>query len=153
MKKKTNYEEIGMSELIDNNLRVAKRTKLFLLVMLLAFTVAGCTAFILSSSSSEGQRSGVLMKYSNKGIIAKTNEGTLAMAYGVTFNFSVTDIAVDVALKQYIGKPCILYYKEAIMINPFKQETHYTVIKVVPDLSGKSIFTEPPIDYQQLQNL
>src|SRR5258706_4340668 len=55
--------------------------------------------FTLSWSYSDGDRSGLLQKFSRKGWICKTYEGELALSYApglapVTWNFSVRDDAV-----------------------------------------------------------
>lgn len=56
-------------------------------------------AFILTACMphySDGVRSGVISKFSNKGLLIKSWEGTLVQGnaqtfYGTPFNFSVTD--------------------------------------------------------------
>jgi hypothetical protein len=68
-------------------------------------------------SYSDGQRAGILQKFSRKGWICKTYEGELAMSIvpGVTptiWEFSVRDAAVVARLKSAIGTRVALHYSE-----------------------------------------
>jgi hypothetical protein len=72
---------------------------------------------VLSWSYSEGQRAGILQKFSHKGWLCKTYEGELAMSIvpGVTptiWDFSVRDDRVVPALRQALGKRVVLHYSE-----------------------------------------
>ena len=66
-----------------------------LIYFLLAITIGlvSYTLFIYNFTISDGVRSGVLSKFSNKGIIFKTWEGELNEGFGATrfFPFSVQD--------------------------------------------------------------
>lgn len=86
-----------------------------LLVPALLFTlyVGGVFAF----SYSEGERAGILQKFSRKGWLCKTYEGELAMSIvpGVTptiWEFSVREDQVVPALNAAIGRRVVLHYKE-----------------------------------------
>jgi len=75
------------------------------------------TAFMLWWSYSEGDRAGVLQKFSTRGWICKTHEGELAMYVvgGVApqiWSFSVRDEAVVQQLNAAVGKQVRLHYTE-----------------------------------------
>jgi hypothetical protein len=75
------------------------------------------TMFMLWWSYSEGERAGVLQKFSKRGWICKTYEGELAMYVvgGVApqiWNFSVRDEAVVEQLHAAVGQQVRLHYAE-----------------------------------------
>lgn len=75
------------------------------------------TMFLLWWSYSEGERAGVLQKFSKRGWICKTYEGELAMYVvgGVApqiWNFSVRDDAVAGQLRAAVGQQVRLHYAE-----------------------------------------
>jgi hypothetical protein len=75
------------------------------------------TLFMLWWSYSEGERAGVLQKFSKRGWICKTYEGELAMYVvgGVApqiWNFSVRDDAVVEQLHKAVGQQVRLHYSE-----------------------------------------
>lgn len=75
------------------------------------------TMFLLWWSYSEGERAGVLQKFSKRGWICKTYEGELAMYVvgGVApqiWNFSVRDEAVAGQLHAAVGQQVRLHYAE-----------------------------------------
>jgi hypothetical protein len=79
--------------------------------------VAVWTWFTLSWSYSEGERAGVLQKFSKKGWICKTYEGELALYVvgGVApqiWNFSTRDEAVAQQLFAAVGQKVQLHYTE-----------------------------------------
>lgn len=79
--------------------------------------IALYTLFLLWWSYSEGERAGVLQKFSTRGWICKTHEGELAMYVvgGVApqiWNFSVRDEAVVGQLHQAVGQQVRLHYAE-----------------------------------------
>ena len=87
-------------------------TLLALCVLLTLYTL-----FLLSWSYSEGERAGVLQKFSRRGWICKTNEGELAMYVvgGVApqiWNFSARDKTVADRLHQAVGHQVRLHYTE-----------------------------------------
>ena len=68
-------------------------------------------------SYSDGERAGILQKFSRKGWLCKTYEGELAMSIvpGVTptiWEFSVRDEAVVPKLRSAIGRRVALHYTE-----------------------------------------
>jgi len=96
-----------------------RKTKLILLgilltpVLLFVLYIWGALAW----AYSDGNRAGILQKFSAVGWVCKTYEGTLAMtsAPGVMpelWQFSVRDDAVAQQLRDAIGKHVALHYTE-----------------------------------------
>ncbi len=89
-----------------------------LLVLVAAVAAFALYAFVvLHWSYSEGERAGILQKFSHKGWVCKTWEGELAMSIvpGVTptiWDFSVRDGRVAEAMSAAVGKRVTLHYKE-----------------------------------------
>lgn len=110
--------------------------------------IALYTAFLLWWSYSEGERAGVLQKFSKRGWICKTYEGELAMYVvgGVApqiWNFSVRDAAVAEQLHRAVGRQVQLHYSEhpGLPTNCFG-ETDYFVESVL--VVGPHPATIPP---------
>lgn len=75
------------------------------------------TFFVLTWSYSDGERAGVLQKFSRKGWLCKTYEGELALyvVAGVQpeiWHFSVRDPDVVPQLSDAVGKKVQLHYEE-----------------------------------------
>ena len=75
------------------------------------------TLFMLWWSYSDGERAGVLQKFSQRGWVCKTHEGELAMyvVAGVApqiWNLSVRDPAVAAELGKAVGQNVRLHYRE-----------------------------------------
>ena len=94
------------------------------------------TAFMLWWSYSEGERAGVLQKFSKRGWICKTHEGELAMYVvgGVApqiWEFSARDAAVIEQLQAAVGQQVRLHYSEhrGLPTNCFG-ETDYFIDRV-----------------------
>ena len=88
----------------------------WLSLIVVAFTVLW-TAFALSWSYSEGDRAGVLQKFSRKGWLCKTYEGELALYIvgGVApqiWQFSTRDEELAKKLAGAVGKNIQLHYTE-----------------------------------------
>ncbi len=108
---------------------------LILIVVVLAVL---WTWFSLSWSYGDGERAGVLQKFSRKGWICKTYEGELALYVvgGVSpeiWYYSVRDESLAPSINQVIGQRVRLHYTE----HPFVPtscfaETRYFVDKVEP---------------------
>jgi hypothetical protein len=84
----------------------------FAIVVVVLYTLA-----TLSLSYSDGERAGVLQKFSRKGWVCKTYEGELAVSYTpgmapVLWYFSVRDDAVAEKIKEVQGKRVVLHYNE-----------------------------------------
>jgi hypothetical protein len=95
------------------------RFKWYLLgfVAALAALVVLYTLFMLWWSYSDGERAGVLQKFSQRGWVCKTYEGELAMyvVAGVApqiWSFSVRDEAVVEELNKAVGQHVRLHYAE-----------------------------------------
>ncbi len=116
------------------------------------------TLFMLWWSYSEGERAGVLQKFSKRGWVCKTYEGELAMYVvgGVApqiWNFSVRDDAVIAQLHKAVGQQVRLHYSEhrGLPTSCFG-ETDYFVESVeivsapapVAPSSGLSVQPAPP---------
>jgi len=111
-----------MATLRAGGLRGADVRKKFImggsaLVLLTVLGMVLYTFMTLSWSYSDGDRSGVLQKFSRKGWICKTYEGELALSYTpglapVLWNFSVRDEAVANKVKDAEGKRVVLHYRE-----------------------------------------
>lgn len=102
--------------------------------LLFTLYIGGVFAF----SYSEGERAGVLQKFSRKGWVCKTYEGELAMSIvpGVTptiWEFSVRDDRVVPALNAALGRRVVLHYREhrGIPTDCFGQ-TPYFVDRIHP---------------------
>ena len=98
-----------------------KRRRLWLVLLalpalaLLVFTLY--LAVVLRWSYSDGERAGILQKFSRKGWVCKTFEGELAMSVvpGVAptiWEFSVRDDRVVPQLNSAIGRRVVLHYSE-----------------------------------------
>ena len=93
-------------------------TRLAILVVLIGAALFGLYLwFVLSWSYSDGERAGILQKFSRKGWICKTHEGELAISIvpGVTpviWYFSVRDESVIPHLDAALGKRVVLHYTE-----------------------------------------
>jgi hypothetical protein len=90
---------------------------LFLLLCIAAGGIAAWTWITLAWSYSEGERAGVVQKFSRRGWICKTDEGELAMyiVAGIApqvWNFSVRDPAVREQLAKAVGRKVQLHYTE-----------------------------------------
>jgi hypothetical protein len=114
------------------------RRRFRLWLILLAILIVPALLFtlyvgaIFAFSYSEGERAGILQKFSSKGWVCKTFEGELAMLTvpGVPpqiWNFSVRDESVAPQLYQAIGKRVVLHYKEhrGVPTNCFGQTSYY----------------------------
>lgn len=96
-----------------------RKTKLILSGILLApFALfALYTWAALTWNYSEGERAGILQKFSQKGWLCKTYEGELAMTSSpgvmpIIWDFSVRDDRVAQQLREAIGSHVALHYTE-----------------------------------------
>lgn len=76
---------------------------------------------MLSWNYSEGERAGMLQKFSHKGWVCKTDEGELAMTTApgvapVIWDFSARDKNVVPQLRAAIGKRVVIHYTEHLGI-------------------------------------
>jgi hypothetical protein len=102
-------------------MRPRRRLRLWLLLagllVLPALLFTLYVGAVFAFSYSEGERAGILQKFSRKGWVCKTYEGELAMSIvpGVTptiWEFTVRDEQVVPRLNAAIGKRVVLHYSE-----------------------------------------
>ena len=89
------------------------------MILLLLLIVGGglWTWLTLAWAYSDGERAGVLLKFSRRGWACKTQEGELAqyVVAGVSpqiWDFSVRDAAVAAQLNKVVGRQVQLHYTE-----------------------------------------
>jgi hypothetical protein len=107
--------------------------RVIIAVPLLALLLGGAwTWFTLSWSYSEGERAGILQKFSRKGWICKTYEGELALYIvgGVApeiFYFSTRDPELAKELSKNVGRQVRLHYSEhrGIPTNCFAETPYF----------------------------
>ena len=115
---------------------------LALMVVLAVAGLALWTWLTLTWSYSEGERAGVLQKFSRKGWICKTREGEIAqyVVAGVSpqiWQFSVRDPAIAARLDKDVGHRVQLHYTEhrGIPTSCFA-DTGYFVDQVIEEPDG-----------------
>ena len=103
--------------------RSGSRGGIVLVLLLAVAAVAAAlvlyTVFTLHWSYSEGERAGILQKFSHKGWVCKTWEGELAMSIvpGVTptiWDFSVRDSRIAEQMSAAVGRRVTLHYSEHV---------------------------------------
>jgi len=92
-------------------------TTLLLILGVLVVLFAGYLAFVLTWAFSEGERAGVVQKFSRRGWVCKTWEGELAITTvpgvaPVIWNFTVRDDAAAAQLREAVGQWAVLHYRE-----------------------------------------
>ena len=90
---------------------------LLLILGVVLLLIVAYFALVLHWSYSEGERAGMLQKFSRKGWLCKTWEGELAMSISpgiapVIWSFSVRDAKVAAQLTEAAGKRVALHYEE-----------------------------------------
>jgi hypothetical protein len=106
---------MGVEDSVERGGRIARYFGLTLLLAVLL--AAGWTWFSLSWAYSEGERAGVLQKFSKKGWLCKTYEGELAqyVVGGVApqiWYFSTRDEKVAQQLSAAVGDHVRVHYTE-----------------------------------------
>jgi hypothetical protein len=119
--------------------------KIIIIVALIILVITAITFLIFNYTYSEGNRAGVVVKFSKKGYLLKTYEGELNMGgmgnlpntaqQNMLWNFSVKDQAVADTLMNLEGRKVSLHYKEIIKNMPWQGETKYFVdgVKLIKD--------------------
>jgi hypothetical protein len=114
-----------------------------LLIFLIVAGIIALVGFFLFASMnySDGNRSGKLIKFSNRGYIFKTHEGELnlgginAINGGVManylWNFSVNDEKVAKQLMDLVGKDITVHYNQKMKALPWNGDTQYLVDSVI----------------------
>src|SRR6202162_3073001 len=109
------------------------------LVMIIVAAIAGIGLWswlTLSWAYSDGERAGVLQKFSRRGWVCKTQEGELAqyVVAGVSpqiWEFSVRDPVVGAQLNKAVGRKVQLHYTEhAGVLSSCFADTRYYVDRV-----------------------
>ena len=115
------------------------RKFLFILITVVILVIAAYFAFVYYVPFSEGYRSGELIKFSRKGVLAKTWEGEISQGISGAqiFEFSVEDSKVEVIqnLKDLQGKYVKVTYKERYSTFFWLGDTKYFIIEVEPEKS------------------
>jgi len=110
---------------------------LFIFIGFIFIGIAGYFAIMYYATYSEGNRSGELIKFSNKGYIFKTWEGELSqgIAGAQIFKFSVLDSDAKIIeqLKELQGKYVKITYIERYTTFYWWGETKYYVTNVVQE--------------------
>ncbi len=118
--------------------------KIILIILLAGILIMGIWYAISNVKSSEGTRAGVLIKFSQKGVIIKTYEGELNIGGMNTvpntaqanqiWEFSVRDKATADKLMQMAGRKVSLHYSEVVNSMPWQGQTNYFVdgAEVIP---------------------
>jgi hypothetical protein len=111
--------------------------KIIIIISLIVVVITGLFFLIANYTYSEGNRAGVVVKFSKKGYLLKTYEGELNMGgmgnlpntaqMNMLWNFSVNDQAVADTLMNLEGRKVSLHYKEIIKNMPWQGETKYFV--------------------------
>lgn len=110
-----------------------------LAVLLIIIVLVGTYGMIVWKwSYSEGERAGVVQKFSRKGWVCKTWEGELNMvvlpgALPEKFFFTVWDDAVATVINRNVGRRVTLHYEEKVGLpTSCFGETRYYIRKVAP---------------------
>ncbi len=115
------------------------RKFLFILITVVVLGIAGYFAFVYYVPFSEGYRSGELIKFSRKGVLAKTWEGEISQGISGAqiFEFSVEDSKQEViqTLKDLQGKYVKVTYTERYATFFWLGDTKYFIIDVEPEKS------------------
>ena len=108
------------------------------IIMVLAILAVGYGYFVWQYTYSEGERAGVVQKFSRKGWVCKTWEGELNMvvlpgAVPEKFFFTVWDEAAATNINRSVGKRVTLHYVEKVGLPTtcFGETRHY-VNKISP---------------------
>jgi len=123
------------------------------LLMLIVIAVAGIgiwTWLTLSWAYSDGERAGVLQKFSRKGWVCKTQEGEIAqyLVAGISpqmWLFSVRDKTVAAQLDKAVGHRVQLHYTEhpGVPSSCFADTRYFVDRVVVTDTESTSQFPQP----------
>lgn len=110
------------------------RKALFVFFSIVLVAIAGYFLFIYYVPFSEGYRSGELIKFSRKGVMAKTWEGEISQGISGAqiFQFSVQDNQQEVIdkLKEFQGRYVKVTYKERYATFFWLGDTKYFIIDV-----------------------
>ncbi len=121
----------------DATIKKSSGKKWLLILLLIVVAVLAILYFIFTFSYSEGNRAGVLIKFSKKGYIFKTYEGELNIGgmgnipntaqANQLWDFSVRNGDVADSLMKLEGKKVSLHYNEVVKNFIWDGETKYFV--------------------------
>lgn len=106
--------------------------KLFIILSIISIiTLMGC-------STSDGVRTGKVIKLSKKGIISKTSEGEMMLGDGNAskswlFSIEKSNEKIYQDVQTALEKECVvkLYYNQVAWVWPWEADTDYFIKKVV----------------------
>jgi len=119
--------------------------KIIIIITLVIVVILSLFFLIANYTYSEGNRAGVVVKFSKKGYLLKTYEGELNMGgmgnlpntaqQNMLWQFSVREQSVADTLMNLEGRKVSLHYKEIIKNMPWQGETEYFVdgVKLIHD--------------------
>jgi hypothetical protein len=120
---------------VNSKSSVGRKILLYTLTVLILGTAI--IFLVFNYTYSEGNRAGVLIKFSKKGYIMKTYEGELNIGgmgnipntaqFNNIWNFSVKDPLVADKLMQMEGQKVSLHYREIVKNMPWQGDTKYFV--------------------------
>ena len=116
-------------------------------VFILVVVIAAFIYWKYMFTYSKGYRSGLLQKFSEKGMLFKTYEGELILSSvqsnanvaiaSEKFLFSVSDEGIARQMEQNQGKQVVVHYREKNGVLPWRGESPYLVDSVrIADVSG-----------------
>ncbi|MBP2832951.1 6-phosphogluconate dehydrogenase [Aquimarina sp. U1-2] len=112
---------------------------LIIIILTIFGLLASWYAFVYYATYSEGNRSGELIKFSNKGVLVKTWEGEISQGISGAqiFSFSVEDQEEDLIdkLAKFQGSYVKVTYKERFAKLWWLGDTKYFLIDVVEEKS------------------
>ena len=127
----------------DTTTKKSSGKKWIFILLLLVVVILGAIYFVFNFTYSEGNRAGVLIKFSKKGYVFKTYEGELNIGglgnvpntaqMNQIWDFSVSENTVADSLMKFEGKKVSLHYREVIKNLVWDGETKYFVdgVKVI----------------------
>lgn len=125
---------------INESKKKSKLPKILLLTLLIVIALTFIYFFICGLTYSEGTRSGILTKISERGYVFKTFEGEInvgglfqnngMIVPSTIFYFSVRDKKIYYDLQEAEGKRVILHYKQVIKNFFWQGDTDYFVYKI-----------------------
>ena len=121
----------------DLTVKKSSGKKWLLILLLVLIAGFGITYLIFNFTYSEGNRAGVLIKFSKKGYVFKTYEGELNIGglgnipntaqMNQIWDFSVRDNSVADSLMKLEGKKVSLHYREVLKNFVWDGDTKYFV--------------------------
>ncbi len=128
-----------MSIQLEQAKQAAKRIGRRILMLIIAVFILFCLGYFAYSqlSFADGYRSGQLVKISRRGVIFKTNEGTLNLSPNglmTAWEFSVSNRKVSERFEGMEGKQVRVHYEQRYQVFFWQGDTEYIVddVELVP---------------------